>query len=59
MEYKIDRRWSGIMGFGDMKTPIVQKYNDHIYIAARMSGMGIAIGSMIGEEVADLIVKNE
>ncbi len=52
---EIDYWWSGIMGIGTAKKPLVQKLSDHVAIAVRMGGMGIAIGSLIGEEGAALL----
>lgn len=53
--YEIDHRWSGTMGIGTHKNPIVQQLSNHVYCGVRMGGMGVAIGSLIGQEVADLI----
>ncbi len=53
---KIDLRWSGIMGIGPTKKTIVKKTEGQIYCAVRMGGMGVAIGSLIGEEAADLVL---
>jgi len=50
----IAHRWSGIMGVGKQKSPIVQKHSEHIGIAVRLGGMGVAIGSLVGEEGASL-----
>lgn len=52
---KIAYRWSGIMGVGNQKIPIVKKYSNHIVVAARLGGMGVAIGSLVGEEGARLL----
>ena len=46
--YTIERWWSGILGVGDQKEPIIQKLNDRLVIAVRMGGMGVAIGSSVG-----------
>ncbi len=54
-EYSIDMRWSGIMGLGSQKSPIIKKTGENIFCAVRMGGMGIAIGSLIGEEAANLV----
>lgn len=54
-EYKIAHRWSGIMGVGNSKKPIVSQLSHHVYCGVRMGGMGVAIGSLIGKELADLI----
>lgn len=54
-EVKIEHRWSGIMGIGNSKKPIVEQLSENVYCGVRLSGMGIAIGSIIGNELADLI----
>jgi len=53
-QVKIAHRWSGILGVGTQKSPIVQKYSEHIGIAVRLGGMGVAIGSLVGAEGAAL-----
>ena len=53
--FEIEHSWSGIMGIGNSKNPIVQQLSNHVYCGVRMGGMGVAIGSLIGKEVADLI----
>jgi len=50
--YTIEHRWSGIMGMGSEKMPIVQAVNDHIFCAVRMSGMGVALAPIVAEKVA-------
>jgi glycine/D-amino acid oxidase-like deaminating enzyme len=54
-EYSIAHRWSGIMGLGGSKKPIVEQISEHVYCGVRLGGMGVAIGSLIGQELADLI----
>lgn len=51
----IERRWSGIMGVGGAKKPIVRQLSDRVFCGVRLGGMGIAIGSLIGKELADLL----
>ncbi len=51
---KIERRWSGIMGVGTQKSPIVKPISNSIYCGVRLGGMGIALGSLVGKELADL-----
>ncbi len=53
-DYEIDYWWSGIMGFGDRMLPIVKELQPHVFCAVRCNGMGIAMGSLVGEEVAEL-----
>lgn len=52
--HEIDYSWTGIMGVGASKKPIVKKMNQTTAIGIRMGGMGVAIGSTIGSELADL-----
>ncbi len=54
-EYKIAQRWNGIMGLGSSKNPIVEQLSEHVYCGVRLGGMGVAIGSLIGKELADLV----
>jgi glycine/D-amino acid oxidase-like deaminating enzyme len=57
IKYKIDMRWSGIMGVGPEKNSIVKATSKNVFCAVRMGGMGVAIGSLVGEEVAELVVQ--
>ncbi len=52
--FETERRWSGIMGVGKEKKPIIKQYSKNIVAAVRMGGMGVAIGSLVGEEAATL-----
>ena len=54
-EVEIDHRWSGIMGLGASKNPIVEAISNNVFCGVRLGGMGVAIGSLIGTELADLI----
>jgi glycine/D-amino acid oxidase-like deaminating enzyme len=53
-EFKIAQRWSGIMGVGPEKTTIISSISANIFCGVRMGGMGVAIGTLVGEDVADL-----
>jgi glycine/D-amino acid oxidase-like deaminating enzyme len=50
----IDYRWSGILGVGETKVPIVERYNENVFVGVRMGGMGIAIGNLIGKKLSEL-----
>jgi gamma-glutamylputrescine oxidase len=52
-----DMWWSGILGIGAEKKPIVSWYSNHIATAVRMGGMGVAIGSEVGHRVAHMVAK--
>jgi len=53
--FEVEHRWSGIMGFGAEKTTLVQPVSERVCCSIRLSGMGIAIGSLVGEEGAELV----
>jgi len=53
--FEIDSRWSGIMGVGGKKKPIVKKIEDNVFCGVRLGGMGVAIGSSVGKQLADLV----
>ncbi|MEJ6792341.1 MAG: FAD-dependent oxidoreductase [Lacinutrix sp.] len=53
--FEVDHRWSGIMGVGQQKKPIVKQLSNNVFCGVRLGGMGVAIGSLIGEELANLI----
>jgi len=55
ISFKIENRWSGIMGVGTQKKPIVKQLSNNVFCGVRLGGMGVAIGSLIGEELANLI----
>lgn len=53
--FEIDMWWSGIMGIGSVKKPIIERISPNVVVAVRMGGMGVAIGSLVGEEAAALL----
>ncbi|MBS1646466.1 MAG: FAD-dependent oxidoreductase [Bacteroidetes bacterium] len=53
--YTIEQRWSGIMGVGNEKKPIVTKISPNVVCAVRMGGMGVAIGSLVGDMAAEML----
>jgi glycine/D-amino acid oxidase-like deaminating enzyme len=53
--FTIEEQWSGIMGFGTEKTPIIKEIEKNIFCAVRMSGMGVALAPIVAEEVAAMI----
>ncbi len=54
-KHTIDMRWSGIMGVGPQKKSIVRATSNNVFCAVRLGGMGVAIGSLVGEEVAQMV----
>jgi glycine/D-amino acid oxidase-like deaminating enzyme len=55
IDFEIDHRWSGIMGVGNQKKSIVKQISDNVYCGVRLGGMGVAIGSLVGKDLADLV----
>ncbi|CAM1371235.1 FAD-dependent oxidoreductase [Tenacibaculum soleae] len=53
--FEIEHRWSGIMGVGSQKKAIVKQLSNNVFCGVRLGGMGIAIGSLVGKELADLL----
>ena len=60
INFEIEHRWSGIMGVGfnnlsGQKKAIVKELSDNVFCGVRLGGMGIAIGSLIGKNLACLL----
>lgn len=54
-EFEVDMHWSGIMAMGKEKLPIVKRLNDHLLVCVRMSGMGVALGPILSDEIAGMV----
>jgi len=50
---EVDCWWSGVLGIGAEKAPIIKKVSPQVAVAVRLGGMGVAIGTMVGEEGAE------
>lgn len=53
--FKIADRWVGIMAFGTTRQPIIRQHSHNIYLGVRMGGMGVAIGSAVGAQLAGMM----
>ncbi|MGE4347363.1 MAG: FAD-dependent oxidoreductase, partial [Flavobacteriaceae bacterium] len=54
-DFEIEQRWCGIMGMGtSQKTPIVKQLSENVFCGVRLGGIGVAIGGLIGKELAEL-----
>jgi glycine/D-amino acid oxidase-like deaminating enzyme len=56
-EYTIEYRWAGTLGLGISKNPIIEAISNKVFCGVRMGGMGVAIGSKAGEDLAELASK--
>lgn len=54
--HTIAHRWSGMMGVGNTKDPIIKHTSDRVTCSLRMGGMGVALGAMVGKRAAQLIL---
>ena len=52
---KIELRWSGTMGMGKIKKPIIEQLQANVYCAVRMSGMGVAIAPIVAQKALKLM----
>lgn len=57
-QIKIERRWSGILGLGETKRPILKSIGPRLFCAVRLGGMGVAIGTKLGSDAAELIASS-
>src|SRR5690606_16745053 len=55
-KFEVDIRWTGIMGVGNEKKPIIKKTGRNCVAAVRMGGMGVAIGSLVGHLAAEKLL---
>lgn len=56
IKWEADQVWTGIMAFGTSKEPIIKKINEQVVLGVRLSGMGVAIGTDVGEKLAKLLL---
>ncbi|EGC32319.1 hypothetical protein DICPUDRAFT_81838 [Dictyostelium purpureum] len=56
--YTIQQNWSGIMAFSSTKDkkPIINQHSKNVYLGVRMGGMGVAIGSVVGKILSDMML---
>lgn len=56
--FEIEDRWAGIMAFGEEKMPIIKQMEDGLVVGVRMNGMGIAMGTEVGELLASFLLQH-
>lgn len=54
-KFSIEYRWSGTMGMGQEKLPILRELSPGVFCCIRMNGMGVALAPLLGEKVAKMM----
>jgi len=54
----IDYAWTGTLGIGSAREPLVERINEGLVAAVRLGGMGVAIGVGLGQRAAELLAKS-
>jgi gamma-glutamylputrescine oxidase len=54
--FEIDYAWSGVMGVGAVKKPILEMVRPNVYVAVRLGGMGVALSYQLGKHASDLLL---
>jgi glycine/D-amino acid oxidase-like deaminating enzyme len=55
--FNIADRWAGIMAFGQNRQPLIRRHSPKIALGVRMGGMGVAVGTAIGAQLAGILIK--
>lgn len=55
--FQIEDGWSGIMGFTEDKYPRMEKIGERSYLMGGLSGMGVALSSVISGRMAEWILE--
>ncbi|MFS4415497.1 NAD(P)/FAD-dependent oxidoreductase [Maribacter sp. 2307ULW6-5] len=50
--FEVDRYWSGIMGVGHQKKPMVEALHPNVACGVGLGGMGVAMGTAVGRSLA-------
>ena len=53
--WEIEMEWSGIMGMTANKEPVIEQAPSGVFVAAGLSGMGVAIGMQVAKEMVELL----
>ncbi|GAB4091534.1 NAD(P)/FAD-dependent oxidoreductase [Flaviaesturariibacter terrae] len=53
--YRIEHRWSGIMGMGEEKEPLLREVRPRVLAAVALGGIGVAVAPEAGKRIAKMI----
>lgn len=54
--HQVAHRWSGVMGVGGTRDTLLRPISAHVSCGVRLGGMGVALGSLVGLESAEMIL---
>jgi gamma-glutamylputrescine oxidase len=54
-DYTIEHRWSGIMGMGTERMPLIKEASPNVFCAVRLGGMGVALAPVAAQKVTELM----
>ncbi|MGB1004830.1 MAG: NAD(P)/FAD-dependent oxidoreductase, partial [Salibacteraceae bacterium] len=57
LDFVVEHQWSGIMAFGNEKRPVLEWTDSQTLLAVRLGGMGMAIGTELGELASNLVIE--
>lgn len=53
--FEVEMQWTGIMAFGKTKMPTICQLSPNVVAGFKLSGMGVAIGSKLGQMLANMM----
>ena len=53
----VTHRWTGWLGVGPDRRPLIGESRPGLHHAVRMGGMGVAIGTRVGRELAESMLR--
>ena len=53
--FRVAHCWVGQLGVGPHRQPVVKEVEPGLFAGVRLGGMGVAIGTLVGRELADLV----
>ncbi|MCS6795989.1 MAG: FAD-binding oxidoreductase [Raineya sp.] len=55
--FEIEQTWAGIMAFTPNRKPVIEYCTQNIVVGVALNGMGVAIGTTVAEEIANLLLQ--
>lgn len=52
---EFEYKWKGYLGVGPEKEPILEAFDDRLFVLARLSGMGVALSTALGQKMGEKI----